>query len=777
MSSVLGHRVDLETAALDYSRTAAAFRRPAGHGGPELPDFPSEPLPPAEALQARAKERLSSELDSCIELSRRYDLPLSVALLNLDDFTRLNARYGRAAGDQALEAYSNGLAANIRKSDAVYSYGPDEFMIVLPGVDASHARTCARRLKKIFAHLPPFSMGIAVYGDREIRERGALLEAARRALNRAKRNGKAHICLFGDKDEIRDLRPAQSKTAAKPKPAVLITGRVVARGIPLAPGLAVGHTFHYRDVLTRELETRDLVEGEAENEMGRLLSAMQRVEEDLLRMKQDVEKQIGSKEAAIFDVHRTILRDLTLIHEIENEIRAQSVNAERVVRDVFRRWEKKFKDSESKTVRERADDVADTGRRLLNVLMGQDSNILANLPRPSVIFARRLLPSDTVHLDRKDTLGIVTQQGGHTSHAAVLARALEVPMISKIDLPMERVPSGIRVLINGDQGTLVFNPTAAEAKNAKEEARKRREAQWALARMVPKQLVTAANEPIRVLANVATPEEIRLAKKIKGDGIGLYRIESIYMACDCLPRENQLLGFLETALRPVRAQEITLRLLDIGGDKMLPYVNLAESEPSELGLRGIRLLLKFPHLLETQVRVFLKLNERLKIKILVPMVSLAEDMIETRKIFEREKQKLEAGGVRLRKKYQLGAMIETPSAVLDLDGIVRHSDFLSIGTNDLLQYTMAADREKISVFNYYQAGNRLILKWIRQIVERVTQDGMECSLCGELAGNLDLTHELLKCGLRRYSVTAHLIPALKHKIQTLIKSPAAEISE
>ena len=548
----------------------------------------------------------------------------------------------------------------------------------------------------------------------------------------------------------------------------LVLKRRVLKGIVLAHGLATGRAFHYQDILTRELEMYDLADDQIGAELNRVLEAIQKVDRDLGGLKQEVEKQVGAAHAAIFDVHKLILKDMNLMEEVERDLRRRLVNAEHVVRDIFGRWERRLRASESEMVRDKAEDMADIGRRLLRALMGIQGNVLVKLPYPAIIFAKRLLPSDTVYMDKKKTKGVVIEEGGPNSHAAVLARAMGIPLISSLNLDMNRIPKGALIILDGDRGSVIVHPRKKELTSVVAEISLREKQDLLLAKKGSKKKLLFKGQQITVKANVASAEEVRIAQKYGCDGIGLYRIESIYMSSRSLPDEEYLHRILSAALEPVRKKEITLRFLDVGGDKTLPYFNLSERGDSVLGLRSVRLLLRHPVLLETQIRVFLRLSREFKIKMLIPMVSLPQDVKAVREVLEKEKEKFRKAGEAFDESISLGSMIETPSAVLALDDILKISDFLSIGTNDLLQYTMAADREKVSVSKYYEAGNRLILEWIRIIAEKSKEANKECTICGELAGDFRFTDMLFENGVKSYSVIPHLIPRLKQGILNLI---------
>ncbi|MCK4827018.1 phosphoenolpyruvate--protein phosphotransferase, partial [bacterium] len=269
---------------------------------------------------------------------------------------------------------------------------------------------------------------------------------------------------------------------------------------------------------------------------------------------------------------------------------------------------------------------------------------------------------------------------------------------------------------------------------------------------------------IKVYSNIASPEDARIARLSRCDGIGLFRIEQIYMASNILPDAEYLINQLLKSLKYMKDKVNTIRLLDIGKDKSLPYLHVHEEQNSVLGLSGVRLLLRYPGLLETQLSALLKLSNQYFVRILVPMVSLPEEMVQVREVLENEKKKLIKNGVKYNSDIQLGAMIETPSSVITIDEIIEHSDFLSIGTNDLIQYTMAADREKLTVSEYYDAGAEIILESIKVILEKAKKTGLDCGICGELAGNLEYTEKLTELGLHNFSVSPNIIHRVKEKL-------------
>lgn len=551
------------------------------------------------------------------------------------------------------------------------------------------------------------------------------------------------------------------------------SNRLVVRGESIVWGFAVGRVFYYRDILTREIEKRELNEGQVEGEIKRLQKAIDQVHSDLASLKSKVTYEIDAKHAEIFAAHQTILKDIELFKDIEKGLKNQLLNVEHVVQEVFERWGEKIRDAKSDAIQERANDVVDVGRRLLRALIGDvNENSELNLSTDSVIFAQRLLPSDTAALNIENIKAIVTVEGTQNSHSAILARALDIPFVSKIDVDAASLPHGTRVIVDGEKGIIIVNPTPAELKSYPKLIRKRLNNRLKIVQRIGNVPLETKGKLIKVNANVSSLKDIKMAREYGADGIGLYRTEPLYMHSLNFPSEEKLYAQLANALNHGHNQEVTLRLLDIGGDKTLPFLDVVEIKNPALGLNGIRLLLKYPRLLEMQLRVFLRLSAKFNVKVSVPMVSLPKDMIEVRRYFLQEKEKLYKEGIPFNKGLLLGAMIETPAALMAIDELLDCSDFLNIGTNDLVQYVMAAGREKIEVSDYYEAGNHIVLNAVKDVIRKAEERGKECSICGELAGNLKFTKLLLGIGLKNFSVQPVLIPYVKYKIIRLLKDRA-----
>lgn len=551
----------------------------------------------------------------------------------------------------------------------------------------------------------------------------------------------------------------------------LLSKQFVIKGEAIVGGFAVGYAVYYEDVLTRELALWKLGEHQAEGELKRLRKAMRKTQADLSRLKSKVTSQIDAQHAEIFGVHQLILQDVDLFKEIEEELRNRLLNAEQIVQNVFQRREKRLKKVKNDTLSEKSADVADVGRRLLKVLIGVKESNLSDLPPDSVIFAHRLLPSDTASLNTEHVKAIVTVEGSQNSHSAILARALDIPFVSKINVPLSTIRSKMQVIVDGEVGQIIANPGPKALAVYPGRIQKRALKKLAVVQRLQNKTLESAGKRIRISANVSSLNEVKMAKLFGADGIGLFRTEPLYMEKPNLPSEDDLYEQLNRILEQAPGQEITLRLLDIGGDKTLPFIDIAEIKDAALGLNGIRLLLKYPSLLKMQLRVFLKLSAKHNVRILVPMVSLPKDMMEVNRYLFEEKKRLRKEKIPFNESLPVGAMIETPAALFAIDEILKSSDFLSLGTNDLVQYVMAAGREKPDVADYYEAGNRLILNVLKPVIDKAGEQGKECNICGELGANLKFTDDLLRLGLRNFSVQPALIPNIKNKIYRLLTDP------
>ncbi len=541
--------------------------------------------------------------------------------------------------------------------------------------------------------------------------------------------------------------------------------RIEMTGQGLCPGLALGKAFKYQDILSRDFLTYTLKAKDLRREWRRIEKAVAQVSEDLKNIRRSISENYKDPDAAdIFAFHQEVLEDDHVREELKKELEWERVNAEQIVRNIFRKMAGRLRASRNEQTRAKADDVDDLSRRILGILLGYDHNILEKIPPDTIVVAERLLPSDTVHIKRRHLKGIVLKEGSLHSHAAILACSFGITAIANPDQPLQVIKNGDPLLLDSIRNRVIVHPSREDLEDFKHRQKGLREHWQTILEKCPPEPVTRDGTRVRVCVNANTREDLRAAAAFGYEGVGLFRSEHLYLSSRILPDEKTIVRQLTPILEEAGGRRVTLRLLDVGGDKQLPYLYLPPERNPFLGLRGIRFLLKYREILKTQLRAFLQLSREFNIRIMVPMVTLAEEIREVREVVTQCRQEIGREQQTEIKTPQIGTMIETPAAVLHIEEIIRNADFLSIGTNDLIQYVMVAGRENIDVAGYYEKGVSTVLKLVRQVVEAADAGNTEVGICGEIAGNVNWTADLLRAGLRVFSVSPYAIPFLKKAI-------------
>jgi len=539
-------------------------------------------------------------------------------------------------------------------------------------------------------------------------------------------------------------------------------------GSRIAPGLAMGRAWFVGR--PPEHAVRRIEHHEVEPELRRIQMAFDQTREELREAAGRVEEQFSAELGRIFRAHEMMLEGMLSSPEFRQELQASLINAEAAVRRVFRRWQDKFRSLKDESFQQRADDIADVGRKVLRHLEGEDTDRLKNLPAGSVLVLRRLLPSDVVSLSLRHVAAIVVESLGQGSHAALLAREKSIPTVANFPGLLERLRDGDELLVDASRGEIVIAPDVDMRAEFEERLTSR---QVTLA-----YLIGACHEPARTLdgalvtveANLGTFEDVALALDSGADGVGLFRIEQLYFGRDMPPTEEELLDALRAITTPFRHKPLTVRLLDIGGDKPVSFLTFpAEANPA-LGQRGVRLLIEYPHLAQTQIDALLRLAQEQPIRVLVPMVTLEEDIQVIGALFQSR-----CSALGLQERPAFGAMIETPAAALNVAAIAKHVDFLCVGTNDLTQYTLAVGRDDPTVSRYFLDNHASLLRLLGIIV--ADAGAMPLTLCGELAGREEMIPQLLAIGFRSLSLAPSLIPGMKELIRSLRISPAPQEHE
>ena len=532
------------------------------------------------------------------------------------------------------------------------------------------------------------------------------------------------------------------------------------RGTRISPGLASGTVWMAGDILDCSAETHRIEPHQVDAEMERVRRAFVQVEAELEESARRVSEQIDPSLAEIFRAHRLMLESLLSSNEFEKELRGSLTSAAEAVKRVFRRWEAKFAAIQDETLRERADDILDLARRVLRQLEGADAFGLAAMPAGSVLVTQRLLPSDVVALSPRDVKAIAVESLGQGSHAALITREKGIPTLAGLPGLLSQIHSGDEALVDTFREALIISPSPNTRRDFDQRLEEYRASLFTCKGECRKPAITRDGQTISVEANLAAHTSIETVIGNGADGVGLFRIEQLYFARQLPPSEEELFSELQHLVAPLREKPVTIRLLDIGGDKAIPSLRLPFESNPLLGKRGVRLLLDYPQLARTQLKSLLRLSQAQDIRILVPMVTLERDMQQMRELLVAV-----AHEMGIQKLPPLGAMIETPAAALTVGQISRHADFLSVGTNDLTQYTLVAGRDDATVSNYYEDTHPSMLRLLGIIIAEAS--GKPVTICGEMAGREEVIPMLLEIGFRALSISPPLIPTTKELIRSI----------
>lgn len=719
------------------------------------------------ATIAYDKRFFNIDLEKEVERTRRLNAHLSLMFIDIEDIKTKDLIFGDETGLDPFQYVNKCINTILRKYDSVYGYGGNKFVILLPLTNAKEVGIVADRILRSIrisqvdfpGKKPDVNIGISSFKGENLSNGKSVIHAADNALVKAKKSGKNQIYL--------NINNKINKCLTS-SPEIEVNKSITIKGRPLVHGYAIGNAFHYYDIESRYIEIRDITKEKIPGEMKRIRDAVKKVKEDYIAMQSNIDRNKDVYNAEVFDVYLSLLEDITLLEEIEKKLRNDLLNAEQVVKSVFHQLVRKFRLSDSLLIQEKALDIEDIGRRLIRKLTGVEENILSIIPESSIIFAKRLLPSDIVHLKQRNISAIITEQGGDTSHAAMIARGLGIPAITSIIFDDKDIPEGSVVMADGYEGVVTIHPDNSIKDKILKMIEKAKLESIRILKETKKQNLNIGGEQIFVDANISANTDSKDALACGCDNIGLFRIEPLYMQYSSLPSEARLFSDLNSLFKGFKKKQITIRLADFGGDIIPPYIKPGDEHRSLLGLRGVRFLFEYPEILTDQLRVCLQLSAHFNLKILIPMVTVYEDVVIVQDLFETQKELYSKKRIKYNPQIQLGSLIELPSALMTFDDILHHSDFISIGTNDLIQYTMASDRQLAGVSSYYERGHSVILPQLKVILQKAKEAGIGINICGELAGNTRFTKYLLDSGLRSFSVAPSLIPVLKKKIYSII---------
>lgn len=554
-------------------------------------------------------------------------------------------------------------------------------------------------------------------------------------------------------------------------------GEKVFRGIPVSGGVCRGKVL----VLGRShssIPRRELGDGDLLEEVSRLEKALVQTRHDILEIQRKVSAGMGAEESGIFDAHLLVLEDRTLLDEVIRNIQEKKLNAEYAFHMVAEKYASTLSAIEDDYLRERATDMRDVTSRILNNLLGRQEEVdLKKLKEPCVIVSYDLSPSVTAQLDRKTALGFATDIGGKTSHTAIMARSLRIPAVVGLKTISQELETGQSVLLDGFNGVIVINPTDQTLFEYDLLIRNQKGLQEKLRDVQHQPAVTLDGHRVILSANVEQAADAEEVLANGAEGVGLFRTEFLFINREILPTEEEQYAAYRKVASTLKPQPVVIRTLDLGGDKFLSHLQVPPEMNPFLGWRAIRFCLQEKPIFRTQLRAILRASAEGNVKMMYPMISGIDELIQANALVEEYKAELCAEKIPFDENLEIGAMIEIPSAVVVADALARRLKFFSLGTNDLIQYTLAVDRMNEKVAHLYEPTHPAILRLIKATVEAGRRNKLWVGVCGEMAGDPVLTALLLGLGVDELSATPSLVPPVKFLIRRLKMNEATELAE
>ena len=546
------------------------------------------------------------------------------------------------------------------------------------------------------------------------------------------------------------------------------------QGIPASPGIGIGPAVWRRKERPSVVRTT-ILETDLETETLRLRKAVELANLQIEKLRELTAKQVGEQEAQIFDAHQAFLADPAYVGTMLERIRSQRLNAEFICEQVTEETRQMLSQLPDEYLQARADDIRDVGDRLLSLLAGSPQFEAVTLPINAIVVAEELAPSDLAHLPTT-IAGIVTARGSKTGHVAIMARTLGIPAVLGLQSKLSEISDGDTVIVDGDQGIIMVRPDAKVEQQMQEQWRTSVQTRESARKRATQQARTADGEEVQVFVNIGNLKDVDEALENGAEGVGLFRTEFLYIENDHWPTEDEQFETYKTVLERFAGCPVIIRTLDIGGDKELPYATLPKEDNPFLGHRGLRFCLGNPEVFKIQLRALLRASRHGTLWIMLPMVSTIEEVRQAKALLAECKGELQTEDVLEFGEIALGIMVETPAAAVMADVLAREVDFMSIGTNDLTQYTLAADRGNELVAHLYQSHHPAVLRLIRMVCEAGKRAGIPVSVCGELAGESNFTQVLLGLGVKELSMSSQSIPGVKDSVRQVDMRKAQAIA-
>ena len=548
-------------------------------------------------------------------------------------------------------------------------------------------------------------------------------------------------------------------------------------GVGVSPGMACSKIHVVRDDLDDVVRYR-IAPSQIPDEIGRFETALIQTRMQILEMQQRIAESIGAKDAAIFDAHLLVVEDRTLIDEVLRKLETDLCNVEWVFQEVATRYAETLNKIDDPYLRERALDIQDVTKRVIRNLQGKAPKTFLALSEQHILVAHNLTPSDTASINRANVLGIATDVGSRTSHAAILARSLNIPAVVGLHDITAKLETGQHVLVDGSDGLLIIDPAPETVAHYAEIESRRAVVAAQLKELRTTRSTTRDGHHIVLSANIELPEDVEAVAANGAEGIGLYRTEFLYLNRTSLPTEHEQFETYRRVAERLRPDPLIIRTFDLGGDKLAPgTVDIADELNPFLGWRAIRLCLEHIDIFKTQLRAILRASAVGNIKIMFPMISGLEELRRAKAVLAECKDELRRSGIPFGKEIEVGAMIEIPSAAICANALAPEVDFFSIGTNDLIQYTLAVDRVNEKLAHLYEPTHPAILRLLKMIAEAAHANHIWVGVCGEMAGDVALIPLLLGLGMDELSAGATLVPRVKRAVQSLAIPECRELVE